>query len=95
MTLRTAARPPSRAQEARRVRQNVNLFAGGTLIAQRWTERARPHPFYEVDHVIYDVTSFVRTVDPKGRPAFDAEVIVRSADAPRYGTVRRFGLGSA
>lgn len=79
MTLRTAARQPSRGHEApaRRTRQSVNLFDCGTLVAQRWTERGRPHPYYVVHDVIYDVTSFARTTDSNSRPVFDAQVTAR------------------
>jgi hypothetical protein len=76
--VRTAARPASgHKTPPKRSRQSVNLFIGGKLVATRWTERDRPHPFYVIDHVTYEVIKVVRTVDTSGHPAFDVDVAAR------------------
>jgi len=73
---------------SKRGRQRVHLFVGGELVAERWTERDSPHPFYEINQVMYDVTGVARTVDPDGQPAFDATLAARRS---RYVAARTIG----
>jgi hypothetical protein len=69
------------------------LFVGGALIAERWTERDGPHPFYEVDRVMHDVTSVARALDADGRGAFD--VTLRARPSTQRGAAHHPELGSA
>jgi hypothetical protein len=79
--LRTVRRPPlpGRSIPVRQSRKKVRLFARGRLVAERWTERDSPNSYYGVGSAIYDVESFVHTLDVQGSPGFDAEVSLRHA----------------
>jgi hypothetical protein len=77
--LRTARHLPVHATTTpiKQSRKNVHLFARGKLVADRWTERDRPNPYYAIGRVVYDVKSFTKVTDSNGAPAFNVTVTVR------------------
>lgn len=83
--LRTARHVPIHATTTpiRQPRKSVHLFSRGKLIADRWTERDAPHPYYAIGRVVCDVKSYVKVIDPSGAPAFNAKVSIRRAPLHR------------
>lgn len=55
-------------------RRGVHLFVGDVLIGHRWTERATPAAFYEVDGEIFNVTSLEAVREQDGSFGFNVQL---------------------
>ena len=58
-------------------RKAVHLFAGGVLIAERWTDRDRPAEYYVIDGDVYDVTGFDAIREANGSDGFNVQLVAR------------------